>query len=59
MTAWIQITLGLLIGGAGFNHIAESPLPGCCALLVAGFLMMTGFEKWFLRKAAESEAESH
>ncbi|MFZ2447394.1 MAG: hypothetical protein WAW37_13640 [Syntrophobacteraceae bacterium] len=57
MIAWIEITLGLLIGGVGFNHIAENPLPGCCALLIAGFLIMTGFEKRLFRKAAESDVE--
>ena len=44
MRGIIQIVSGLVIGGAGFHQIAFHPVPGICALLLAGFLIMTGFE---------------
>lgn len=45
MSAIIQIVSGLIVGGAGFHHIANHPVEGICALFLAGFLLMTGFEK--------------
>jgi hypothetical protein len=44
MKGIIQMVSGIAIGGAGFYQIAEHPIQGICALLLAGFLMMTGFE---------------
>ncbi len=45
MNGTIQIVSGLLIGGAGFHQIAVHPVQGACALFLAGFLIMIGFEK--------------
>jgi hypothetical protein len=57
MIIYIQIILGLLVGGAGFRQIAESPLQGICALFLAGFLIMTGLEKMLFRDPHKSEIE--
>lgn len=57
MLALIRMGLGLIIGGAGFLWIVESPLQGCCALFLAGFLVMTGLEKHLTGKTAETGAE--
>ena len=59
MIAWIQIILGLLIGGAGFHRIVENPLQGSCALFLAGFLFLTGFEKRLFGKPTQSGMESN
>jgi hypothetical protein len=56
MTLYIQIFFGIFVGGAGFRHIAENPLQGICALFLAGFLIMTGFEK-ILSRNQKSEIE--
>ena len=45
MRGTIQIVSGLIVGGAGFYQIAIHPMQGICALFLAGFLVMTGFEK--------------
>ncbi len=45
MNGIIQIVSGFVIGCAGFHQIAEHPLQGICALFLAGFLVMIGFEK--------------
>ncbi|MGC9965763.1 MAG: hypothetical protein ABSE08_10190 [Syntrophobacteraceae bacterium] len=45
MRGIFQIVSGLVIGGAGFHQIAIHPIQGICALFLAGFLVMTGFEK--------------
>jgi len=45
MRGIIQIVTGLVVGGAGFLQIAVHPIQGICALFLAGFLMITGFEK--------------
>jgi hypothetical protein len=45
MNGIIYITSGLVIGGAGFYQIAAYPVQGVCALFLAGFLVMIGFEK--------------
>lgn len=58
MLAWIQIGLGLLIGGIGFHAIGENPLQGSCALFLAGFLFMSGFEKRLAGKQGEPVIES-
>ncbi|MHC1729890.1 MAG: hypothetical protein AB9866_28470 [Syntrophobacteraceae bacterium] len=50
MSCIIHIILGVLIGGAGFRHIAESPVQGISALFVAGYLVLCGLEKWLLRQ---------
>lgn len=57
MLALIRMALGLVVGGAGFYWIAENPLHGCCALLLAGFLVMTGLEKHLARKAADTSVD--
>jgi hypothetical protein len=56
MRATIQIVSGLAIGGAGFHQIAVHPIQGICALFLAGFLVMTGFEK---KLAGRSEETGH
>ncbi len=58
MLAWVQIGLGLLIGGAGFHSIGENPLQGSCALFLAGFLIMSGFEKRLAARLGEPVTES-
>jgi hypothetical protein len=45
MTGIIRIVSGLVIGGAGFHQIAMHPMQGACALFLAGFLVMIGFER--------------
>ena len=45
MAGIIQIVSGFVIRDAGFHQIAEHPIQGICALFLAGFLIMTGFEK--------------
>lgn len=58
MTCIIQIVMGILIGGAGFHHIAENPVPGISALFLAGFLVMTGLEKLITRQRQKPEVGS-
>jgi hypothetical protein len=59
MASCIEIFLGLLVGGAGFRQIAENPLPGMCALLLAGALIMAGFEKMLSKRPEKPEVESN
>jgi hypothetical protein len=59
MTYLIQIILGVIIGGAGFHQIAENPIQGISALFLAGFLVMTGFEKRLSRQNEKPEVESN
>lgn len=54
MNGIIEILSGLVIGCAGFLHIAVHPIQGICALFLAGFLMVTGFEK----KLSEGQKET-
>ncbi len=58
MTALIEIALGMLLGVAGFYYLAVDPYKGCGALLLSGFLVITGFERSLSRKPAESEIQS-
>ena len=58
MNGIIQIVSGLVIGCAGFHQIAEHPLQGICALFLAGFLVMTGFEKKLAERFEESGIET-
>jgi hypothetical protein len=53
MTGIIQIISGFVIGGAGFHQIAEQPIQGICALFLAGFLVMIGFEKKLAERSRE------
>ncbi len=57
MTFFIQIIAGVIIGAAGFFKIADSPMQGISALFLAGFLILTGFEKKFLKDHKKSEIE--
>ncbi|MEM5788742.1 MAG: hypothetical protein AAGU11_15640 [Syntrophobacteraceae bacterium] len=57
MFAFFEIALGLVIGGVGYSRIADNPLHGCCALLLAGFLIMTGFERRLSAKAVEQRTD--
>ncbi len=59
MTFMIQIVLGVVIGAAGFLHIAENPVQGISGLFLAGFLVMTGLEKRLRRADGKSEAETN
>jgi len=45
MNGIMQIVSGLVIGAAGFHQIAVHPMEGVCALFLAGFMVMIGFEK--------------
>jgi hypothetical protein len=45
MRGMIQIVSGIVIGGVGYHQIAVHPIQGICVLFLAGFLVMTGFEK--------------
>jgi hypothetical protein len=53
MSGIIQIVSGLVIGCAGFHLIAEHPIQGICALFLAGFLVMIGFEKKLAERSRE------
>jgi len=53
MNGIIQIISGFVIGGAGFHQIAEHPVQGICALALAGFLVMIGFEKKLAERSRE------
>ncbi len=53
MKGVIQMVSGIVIGGAGFYQIAEHPAQGICALLLAGFLVMTGFENKLAGRSQE------
>jgi len=59
MTLYIQILLGVIVGGAGFSRIAENPLQGICGLFLAGFVIMTGLEKLLSRNLHKPEIESN
>lgn len=53
MKGIIHIVSGLVIGGAGFYQIAVYPVQGVCALFLAGFLVMIGFEKSLGQRSQE------
>lgn len=53
MTGIIHIVSGIVLGGAGFHQITVHPLQGACALLLAGFLVMIGFEKRLADRSRE------
>jgi len=44
MKGIIQIVSGIAVGAAGFYQISEHPVQGICALFLAGFLVMSGFD---------------
>jgi hypothetical protein len=45
MMTSLQILFGLSVGFMGFHIIGESPLPGCSALFIAGFLILAGIDR--------------
>jgi hypothetical protein len=45
MAGMIRIFSGIVIGGAGFEQIGAHPVPGVCALFLAGFLVVIGLEQ--------------
>jgi hypothetical protein len=45
MMVSLQIILGLVVGGGGFLTIVHNPVAGGAALLVAGFLILTGINR--------------
>lgn len=53
MKGIIQMVSGIAIGGTGFFHIAEHPVQGICALFLAGFLVMAGFENKLAGRSQE------
>ncbi|SPF49084.1 hypothetical protein SBDP1_780002 [Syntrophobacter sp. SbD1] len=55
MNGIIQIVSGLVIGGAGFHQISVDPIQGACALFLAGFLVMIGFEKKLAARSRDSK----
>lgn len=56
MLTLFEIVSGLVIGAAGFARLADDPLQGCWALLLAGFLLMTGVEKTIFKERRKPEA---
>jgi hypothetical protein len=57
MFAVIEIATGLMVGGVGFIRMADSPVQGCCALLLAGFLLMRRIEKQLVQKKPNPRLE--
>ena len=55
MNGIIQIVSGFVIGGVGFHQIAEHPIQGICALFLAGFLVMIGFEKMLPDRSRDNQ----
>ena len=45
MAGMIRIFSGIVVGGAGFEQIGTHPVPGVCALFLAGFLIVIGLEQ--------------
>ncbi|NTV42792.1 MAG: hypothetical protein HGA63_05770 [Syntrophobacteraceae bacterium] len=43
----LQILFGMVIGCIGFMQIGENPVPGATALLVGGFLVLSGVDHFF------------
>lgn len=52
----ILYVCGLLVGVVGFLRISYNPLEGTSALLLAGFLVMRGFEKGARQDVEKPEA---
>lgn len=46
MVSSIQIMFGLVAGCFGFVRISSDPLLGGCALLVSGFLILSGIDRF-------------
>lgn len=44
----LQILVGFVIGLEGLLHIATTPVPGCSALFVGGFLIMQAIDRLVL-----------
>lgn len=59
MIALIEMAIGVVVGMAGFSRICENPTLGCCALLLAGFLAMNGFERHVCRDVVDSKAKPY
>jgi hypothetical protein len=43
--SWLQILLGLIVGLAGFNFLADYPVPGSGLLLVGGFCVLSAVDQ--------------
>lgn len=43
----LQILCGMVIGCIGFTQIGENPVQGSTALLVGGFLVLSGVDRFF------------
>lgn len=46
MNTSLQIALGIVVGLAGLLHVAYDPLIGSSALLIGGFLILQGVDRW-------------
>lgn len=43
----LHILVGLIVGYEGFVLLADNALPGCAALMVSGFLILTAVDEMF------------
>lgn len=43
----LQILFGMVVGCIGFMQIGENPVQGSTALLVGGFLVLSGVDRFF------------
>lgn len=43
----LHILVGLIVGYEGFSLLSENALPGCAALLVSGFLILTAVDELY------------
>jgi len=43
----LHILVGLVVGYEGFALLAENALPGCAALMVSGFLILTAVDELY------------
>jgi len=55
----LQILVGFVIGLQGLLHIATSPVPGCSALFVGGFLIMQAIDRLVLAGKEEAPVSGH
>jgi hypothetical protein len=46
----LHILVGLVVGYEGFALLAEHALPGCAALMVSGFLILTAVDELYRAK---------
>mgnify|MGYP000977384934 CR=1 FL=1 len=51
MWVTLHILVGLVVGYEGFSLLGENALPGCAALLVSGFLILTAVDELYRPKS--------